>query len=177
MLYERLFKNMPLKQVFYRTSVISAFGPFFDIALVQRWNVAVGVNDHVFGGVSALLQGVVSNLSEIFIFTLISKICPENIEATLFSWVMGVLMTAAVISSSLGGAFTEAVDITQTNYSSLDQLLWVQVAISFASLVLVKMVPTDGRIERAVHRMKAELVLEENDSSLTLMVHQQISTK
>jgi hypothetical protein len=128
-----------------------------DVVIVMRWNVALGLSDHLFGGVSNAVQGVVGNLNSIAASTLVMKVCPDSAESTLFSWVMGITWVGSAVSSVFGSMLTEALGITAIDFSSLDTLVWWGVLFSAASAATTVLVPSDAKIERASSRMSREL--------------------
>ena len=124
-----------------------------DIILVNQWNRSIGVGDHFFGGLSTLTKAMIVGLNNIATFALVMKICPKSIEATLFSWVMGVSYFAAAIQSVFGSVLTEAMGITNTDYFALDNLLWVRCVLAFVVVPLAVIVPLDDAIAKATARM------------------------
>ena len=95
-LFSKYFSRMPMRQAFFRIQIVLPFTAMLDIALAQRWNIAVGINDHLLGGMDTIAVATASNIKMTAVYTLVTKICPPKVEATLFSWIMGFQFTGSV---------------------------------------------------------------------------------
>lgn len=76
-----------LRKAFWISSVISSLGSFFDYAIVKRWNVDyLSIPDkafYMFG--DAVLESIVGMMAYMPSVVLIAKMCPKNLETTMFA--------------------------------------------------------------------------------------------
>lgn len=86
--YDKYLGELPLRRVFFLTCALQPVATLTDVVLVNRWNVALGINDHLFGGMVTMIKSLVFTMYSVATYALVGKICPESVEATLFSWVM-----------------------------------------------------------------------------------------
>lgn len=88
-LFQRLLAALPLRRAFFRISLVLPVAACCDLILAMRWNVAAGLDDHLFAGVDTVMYYTATSLKTIAVYTLVTAICPPDVEATLFSWIMG----------------------------------------------------------------------------------------
>eukprot|EP01052_Picozoa_sp_SAG31_P035581 SAG31_NODE_4314_length_3365_cov_2.309247_2_plen_516_part_00 len=86
--YDKYLGELPLRQVLFLTCVLQPLASLTDVVLVNHWNVGLGINDHFFGGLVTMVKSLVLTMYSVATYALVGKICPESVEATLFSWVM-----------------------------------------------------------------------------------------
>ena len=151
-LYSQYLAGLPMRTQIFWLMVFSPLTGFCDVILINRWNVAAGINDHWFAGVDTVMQELVNSLLLLAVYTLVTDICPESIEATLFSWVMGVIFLAGAASSIFGGVLAEELGVTNEDYSPLGLLCMVRVALCASTVMLVPLVPTEAAIDAMKRR-------------------------
>ena len=102
-LFNIFFSKGSLRKAFWISSVISSFGSFFDYAIVKRWNVDyLSIPDkafYMFG--DAVLESIVGMMAYMPSVVLIAKMCPKNLETTMFA----ILASFANLGGSLSGSF------------------------------------------------------------------------
>lgn len=102
-LFNIFFSKGSLRKAFWISSVISSLGSFFDYAIVKRWNVDyLSIPDkafYMFG--DAVLESIVGMMAYMPSVVLIAKICPINLETTMFA----ILASFANLGGSLSGSF------------------------------------------------------------------------
>ena len=105
-LFMRFFSRMPLRTAFFRIQLMLPLASLFDVVLSLRWNVSIGLNDHLFGGLDTLVKATADAVKTVAVYTLVTQICPQQVEATLFSWVMGAQFMGSIVAQVLGGEDT-----------------------------------------------------------------------
>jgi len=102
-LFNIFFSKGSLRKAFWISSVISSLGSFFDYAIVKRWNVDyLSIPDkafYMFG--DAVLESIVGMMAYMPSVVLIAKMCPKNLETTMFA----ILASFANLGGSLSGSF------------------------------------------------------------------------
>ena len=56
-----------------------------------------------FGGLDTLVKATADAVKTVAVYTLVTQICPQQVEATLFSWVMGAQFMGSIVAQVLGG--------------------------------------------------------------------------
>jgi len=95
-LFQMYIQHWNARKAMWITTTFTILAAFFDIAIVERWNLAFGIPDwlgYLLGSVA--IEGLVDQLDDMPIYMLISKICPKDIETTVFA-----ILTA---NTNLGG--------------------------------------------------------------------------
>ena len=108
-LFNIFFSKGSLRKAFWISSLISSLGSFFDYAIVKRWNLDyLNIPDkafYMFG--DAVLESIVGMMAYMPSVVLIAKMCPKNLETTMFA----ILASFANLGGSLSGSFgTYAMD-------------------------------------------------------------------
>jgi len=102
-LFNIFFSKGSLRKAFWISSMISSLGSFFDYAIVKRWNVDyLSIPDkafYMFG--DAVLESIVGMMAYMPSVVLIAKMCPKNLETTMFA----ILASFANLGGSLSGSF------------------------------------------------------------------------
>lgn len=109
-LFQMYIQHWNARTAMWITTAFTIFAAIFDIAIVERWNLQLGIPDwfgYLVGSVA--IEGLVDQLDDMPIYMLISKICPKDIETTVFA-----ILTA---NTNLGG--------TVAGYLATDAQRWL----------------------------------------------------
>lgn len=102
-LFQRYVSKWTFRRAFLVTSVLQQLTCLFDIAMVMRWNRALGIPDKVWYFCSA---AIIEEVASMWAFmpgcVLISRICPKNIESTMYAVVAGLQNFAQSMSKFSG---------------------------------------------------------------------------
>jgi hypothetical protein len=118
-IFGKLLAVVPLRRVLFYIQLVLPVAALCDLVLAMRWNVAVGLDDHLFGGLDTIVVFTANSLKTIAVYTLVTAVCPPQVEATLFSWIMGFMYLGTIVSQTMGMALARAVGISGADYSSL----------------------------------------------------------
>jgi len=58
------------------------------------------------------------------LLVLACRMCPKNIEGTMYAFIMSTLNFGSMISSLLGGILTYYMEITESNFNNLGLLIF-----------------------------------------------------
>ncbi|KAF8821326.1 BT1 family protein [Cardiosporidium cionae] len=89
-LFQNVMHSWSFRSVFWITTMLRVVASLFDLVLVRRWNIAIGIGDktmYMFG--DAIIYNVVYMMNFLPAVILTSKICPKNLEATVYSILAG----------------------------------------------------------------------------------------
>lgn len=131
-LFQRFFKSVPFRTIFFWSTIISTLLGMTMLLLVTHTNRTLGIDDHWFSLGDSLILTVMGQIAYMPVLILAARLCPPGVEATLFALLMSISNLAGLISYQLGGVLTYYLGITETNF---DQL-WLLVMITNLSTLL-----------------------------------------
>lgn len=110
-----LFQGMStwtFRQAFYLTTLVQTAASVFDIVILKRWNIDMGISDqavYLFG--DAACQQLAQMLMLLPAGLLTSRLCPGGAEATVYAVLAGFSNFGNSVSGVLGALMAEAVGI------------------------------------------------------------------
>ncbi|EGB07924.1 hypothetical protein AURANDRAFT_2498, partial [Aureococcus anophagefferens] len=96
-LYNKYLSRWPYRRVFALGYLVTFLANLLDLVWVTRTNLALGLDDEFFLLGLEVVQPVVSRLASMPMFVLAAKLCPANVEATLFALLMGLSNFGSVV--------------------------------------------------------------------------------
>jgi hypothetical protein len=118
-LYNKYLTQVSYRNIFLFAQVAMVFSNMFDLVLVKRWNLMVGIPDFVFIAGDDTLATIISRFFAMPMFVLASKVCPDNIEATLFALLMALSNFGSSVSNYFGVTLCEVFGIVGDNFDNL----------------------------------------------------------
>ncbi len=131
-LFQRFFKSVPTRKIFFWTTIISTLLGLTSLLLVTHFNRNLGIGDRWFSLGDNLILTVAGRIAFMPVLVLAARLCPEGIEATLFALLMSVLNISALCSFQLGAGLTYIFGVTETNFDNL----WILILIANLSSLL-----------------------------------------
>eukprot|EP00929_Paragymnodinium_shiwhaense_P012810 TRINITY_DN120703_c0_g1_i1.p1 TRINITY_DN120703_c0_g1~~TRINITY_DN120703_c0_g1_i1.p1 ORF type:complete len:585 (+),score=47.20 TRINITY_DN120703_c0_g1_i1:140-1894(+) len=101
--FDRFVSKWPVRQMFWITTVVKVLASAIDFIIVKRWNLVVGIPDvfaYILG--NATILEFVDMLDFMPAMLLISRLCPKNIEATIFAILAAFMNFGGNLSNVLG---------------------------------------------------------------------------
>jgi len=89
-LYNAYFSDWKYRDVFVGGHCVLFLANLLDYAWVRRANVSLGIDDRLFLLGVEMIQPVVARIANMPTFVLAAKVCPPDVEATLFALLMGL---------------------------------------------------------------------------------------
>jgi len=99
--YTRWMRHWRYPRVLVVGNVLSSMVSLVSCSVFLRWNVLLGIDDHLFVLASGAVQTVVFELAWLPGMLIISQLCPSGREATMFALLAGM----GNLGMSLGGYF------------------------------------------------------------------------
>ena len=180
--YNRYLSRLPYRKVFSQYQVVYVFANLLDFVWVSRVNVALGVPDTWFLAGADLIQQPVSMLLTMPMFAMAARLCPQNVEATLFALLMGLSNFGGTIGGYNGAALLHIFGgVTAPEFKHLPSFIFARTIMYLLPIALVpvfvpkgspvdgledapeKFVPFDG--SRDVDEGRDEAPLRPGDSS------------
>ena len=117
-----------------------------DLAWVSRLNLALGVDDRAFLLGLEVVQPIVSRVATMPMFVLAAKLCPPNVEATLFALLMGLSNFGSVIGIYNGVALLSLFGgVAQPRFHNLVPFIATRTLCYVPPLGLVYLLVPHGR--------------------------------
>lgn len=102
-LFQVFFSNANVRFTFWMSAILSSFASLGDYAMVKRWNLDWGIPDKTFYLVGdTILEPMVGMMAAMPSVVLMSKMCPKNMEATMFAILASFNNLGSSLSSALG---------------------------------------------------------------------------
>ena len=76
------------------------------------------------------------------LLVLACRMCPKNIEGTMYALIMGSFNFGSILSSQFGGVLTYYMGITDSDFKNLGLLIFVTNSIHLLPLLLLGMIDT-----------------------------------
>ena len=129
-LFQYYLGGWSFRPLFWVGTLLSVLGATFDILIVNRVNLALGIPDtwfYVSG--NAVLRPIMGCVAHIPAVTLTSKLVPKGLESTTFALLAGFQNFGSVVASQVGVYLTKAAGIKTSegdcNFEHLTPLLLV----------------------------------------------------
>ena len=106
--FSYIFSKHNYCMTFIVTTVIQVVSSIFDIVIVKRWNLAIGIPDHamyIMG--DSIVYEVCYYLAWMPMVVLISRICPRGSESMIYALVAGFANMGQSMSSTIGSILLE----------------------------------------------------------------------
>lgn len=131
-MFQRFFKGVPTRTIFFWTTVISTGLGLTSLLLVTHVNRSLGIDDRWFSLGDNLILTVAGRIAFMPVLVLAARLCPEGIEATLFALLMSIINISSLCSFQLGAVLTHVLGVTESNFDNL----WLLILIANLSSVL-----------------------------------------
>ncbi|KAK7197727.1 putative pteridine transporter [Novymonas esmeraldas] len=130
--FSYIFAKHTYPLVFIVTTTIQVLASIFDIVIVKRWNMAIGIPDHamyIMG--DSIVYQVCYYLAWMPIIVLISRVCPRGSESMIYALVAGFAQLGSGMSGTFGSILLEkawpivSTGVGTCDFSNLPMLLLV----------------------------------------------------
>lgn len=138
--YQRFMSAWKYRNLLIAVNVGLSLLSLLDIVMFTRLNVRLGIPDHAFVLGSSALEQVVSQWAWMPQVVIISYLCPEGMEATMYALLAGSSNLGSAVASNIGALLLQRLGCTPSgspNESATFEHLWVGSAISSALPLLV----------------------------------------
>ncbi|CAE7945637.1 unnamed protein product [Symbiodinium sp. KB8] len=117
--YRSFMTNWSYRKIFLVGQMAYLISQLLDICLVMRWNRLIGIPDFLFYVGDTAFDLAVSKLFYVPLVVLAYKVCPENLEATLFATLMALNNIGVDTGKFLGVSLCELWGIVDGNFDYL----------------------------------------------------------
>lgn len=131
-IYSNFLKNVEFKKLLVCNTFICVGISLSQLLLVTRLNLVLGIPDQVFAILCSFIVQLIAELNMIPLLILCCRICPKNIEGSLYALLMSTMNFGALVSNQSGGILMLILGINQTHFNNL----WAMILITcFAMLI------------------------------------------
>eukprot|EP00854_Cymbomonas_tetramitiformis_P019829 gene19829-23714_t len=149
MLFHACFSGWYFRQVFWVTTVLRVVASVFDIAIMRRWNRHIGISDSVmYMCGSTIIYEVAYMLDFMPAVILTSKLCPKNMESTVYALLAGFQNFGQNVAKCIGLYMIDFFEIKTQEPCNYDNM-WKLIAVSHCMLPLLTIPLTFILIPRA----------------------------
>ncbi|KAL6581918.1 hypothetical protein OROMI_005932 [Orobanche minor] len=154
LLYDRFWKNMPMRKLAGYTQFLYAFLILFDLVLVKQLNVRLGISSEVFTFCFSGVAETVAQFKLLPFYVLFASLAPPGCEGSLMSFLASASCLSSVVSGFLGVGLASFLGITYGDYSSLPLGILIQFFAALLPLWWIGFVPMSrvGLAEKARRR-------------------------
>ncbi|MDX2256551.1 MAG: folate/biopterin family MFS transporter [Pseudanabaenaceae cyanobacterium bins.39] len=146
-MFQRFFKSVPTRKIFFWTTIVSTLLGLTSLLLVTHFNRNLGIEDRWFSLGDSVILTVAGRIAFMPVLVLAARLCPEGIEATLFALLMSVLNISALCSFQLGAGLTYILGVTESNFENLWILVLIANVSSLLPLPLLNWLPEEKKID------------------------------
>jgi len=150
--YQRWMKNWHYKTVFVSTSILFMLVNLLNVIVYKRWNLVIGIPDQFFVLGADAAQQLVMTWTWIPGLVMISQLCPDGVEATMYALLAGSGNLGGSLARYLGAFILELLSIApRGNNGESDQFnnLWIAAILSavlpLLPLLLIRWLIPDAR--------------------------------
>lgn len=143
LVYNTYLQHYEFKKILISTTIICAVISLSQLLLVTRVNKSIGIPDEFFAILCTFIVQLIGEINILPILVLCCKICPKNIEGSLYAMLMSTMNFGAMLSRQSGGLLMLFLGITQKNF----KMLWVLILIT--SMVMILPLPLLGLLPEA----------------------------
>jgi len=122
-IYNKYLTGVSYRKIFLIAQISMVFSNLFDYVLVMRWNRAIGIPDALFVIGDDAFTVVMSRFFSMPLFVLASKVCPDNLEATLFAMLMSLSNFGSTVSDFAGVTLCEVFGVVGRNFDMLPEAI------------------------------------------------------
>ena len=146
MLYASLFQSWPFRRIIGMCQLLLVLANFLDVIWIYRLNVHFGIRDEVFAFGEEAFVDVIDQIQSQAFFIFAVKLCPRDVEASMFALFMGLSnfgydvgrYAGTAVMSLLGG-------VSAPGYDGIGAFMWVKTLSRLLPLLSVPFLVPSGR--------------------------------
>jgi len=126
LLFNYFCTHIHFKKMFLSVAILVTILGTLPLFLVFRVNESIGISDKLFLLSSKTITNIARNILRLVILVFAARVCPKNIEGTLFATIMGIWNFSGLVSDYFGALIQHALGVTENNFDKL----WIAILIS-----------------------------------------------
>jgi len=159
MIYNKYLTNLDLKKFYAGTILLAFVLTLAQLILMFRINVALGISDKFFAAIDSFIMNLVLEFNSLPVLVLACRMCPKDIEATVFALLLSVANAGGGISIQIGSILTHVLGITADNFDNLWVLNVITATFYLVPLTILSQIQLNLPTEEEKHHVS---VVDEN---------------
>lgn len=139
--YSRYLKGMPLRKLLIAIQVLLCLCMLFDILLVERINVELGIPDAALAMGGSAFVDAINQFKVLPFMVLLAQLCPPGSEGSLLAAFMSIQCLATIISGYMGVTLSCLLHISSNDFSELPTGIFVQAMAALLPLLWISFIP------------------------------------
>lgn len=167
MIYNKYMKEWTYQWLLLMSNLLISVLSLFDIVMFTRYNVVLGIPDHVFVLGSSVASTIISQWQWMPGIVMLSQLCPKGMEATMYALLAGCHNLGNTLSEYLGAYILEWLSIQPSgveNEARQFDNLWIAAVIATVlptlTLCLIPFMIPDAK--------QTDKLLDDNEKSATV---------
>ncbi|XP_038724258.1 probable folate-biopterin transporter 8, chloroplastic isoform X2 [Tripterygium wilfordii] len=145
-LYDRFWKDVPVRKLVGVVQMIYASSLLLDLVLVRQINLLLGIPNEVFALCFSGLAETLAQFKLLPFLVLVANLCPRGCEGSLTSFLASALCLSSILGGFLGVGLASLIRITSGDYSSLPVGILIQFLAALVPLGWLHYVPMSQTI-------------------------------
>lgn len=150
--YQRYMREWKYRSLLLMTNLVLSALSIFDVIMLSRLNVRIGIPDHIFVLGASVFQTVIAQWMWMPGVVILSQLCPKGMEATMYALLAGCHNLGNTIASNCGALVLQWLGCDPSGQPSEDahfKNLWIGAAAStllpMVTLLLLPYMIPDAR--------------------------------
>jgi len=140
-IYNNYLKNISLREIFKKISIIGFIFGLTPLILVTHTNRILGLPDEIFAIGDDIILSIIGQIAFMPVLVLATEICPPGVEGSLYATIMSINNLSNTISSILGSFAIKIAGITETNFNNLAELIIITNIIGLLPIFFLNLLP------------------------------------
>ena len=140
-LYDRYWKEVPMRKLVGAVQFLYASSLLLDFVLVRQINLKLGISNEVFACCFSGLAEILAQFKLLPFSLLLASLCPQGCEGSLTSFLASSLCLSSIVSGFLGVGLASLIGITSGDYSRLPVGILIQFLAALLPLGWIHRVP------------------------------------
>ena len=140
-IYNRFLSTINIKKFYTWTLLICSLLSLSQLIIVYQVNIRVGISNLVFAAIDTFVIDLGNEFASLPLLVMACRICPKDIEATIFAVFVSVLNLGVFVSQEIGALIVSTLGIKRDNFDNLDIAVLINAAshlIPFTILWMIK---------------------------------------
>ncbi|CAN4099609.1 unnamed protein product [Withania somnifera] len=142
-LYNGFLKKVPLRKIFFVTTIIGSALGMTQVLLVTGLNRKFGISNEWFLIGDSLILTVLGQAFFMPVLVLAARICPLGMEATFFAALMSIANGGSTLGGLIGAGLTHILGVAKDKFDNLALLIIICNLSSLLPLPLLGLLPRD----------------------------------
>ncbi|CAK91417.1 unnamed protein product (macronuclear) [Paramecium tetraurelia] len=176
-LFNRFLRHVKFTKVFGYSTFVYCLVSCQTTLLVTRKNVKLGIPDRLFCFGDGVLNQVIGELNTMPVLVLACKMCPKNIEGTMYALLMSAINFGGMVSQELGALLTYYAGVTDDNFDNLARLIVICSFCTMLPLPFLGIINEDQMAKAREKHQYESLPKEEDEINVEQEVEEITDTK